>query len=25
MGDAGHYIFDCTLTKEFHLKKPAEE
>ncbi|GBN61258.1 hypothetical protein AVEN_13441-1 [Araneus ventricosus] len=23
--DADHYLFDCTLTKEFHLKKPAEQ
>ncbi|GBM82323.1 hypothetical protein AVEN_128752-2 [Araneus ventricosus] len=25
LGDADHYIFDCTLTKEFHLKKPTEQ
>ncbi|GBM00389.1 hypothetical protein AVEN_179205-1 [Araneus ventricosus] len=23
VGDSDHYIFDCPLTKEFHLKKPA--
>ncbi|GBN89755.1 hypothetical protein AVEN_248861-1 [Araneus ventricosus] len=25
MGDADHYIFSCSLTKEFHLIKPADE
>ncbi|GBN41983.1 hypothetical protein AVEN_219723-1, partial [Araneus ventricosus] len=25
VGDADHYTFDCSLTKEFHLLKPADE
>ncbi|GBM71098.1 hypothetical protein AVEN_146310-1 [Araneus ventricosus] len=25
LGDADHYIFSCSLTKEFHLIKPADE
>ncbi|GBO34673.1 hypothetical protein AVEN_136781-1 [Araneus ventricosus] len=25
MGDAEHYIFSCSLTKEFYLIKPADE
>ncbi|GBN58384.1 Putative protein in type-1 retrotransposable element R1DM [Araneus ventricosus] len=25
VGDADHYTFDCSLTKEFHLVKPADE
>ncbi|GBL86770.1 hypothetical protein AVEN_96011-1 [Araneus ventricosus] len=25
LGDADHYIFSCSLTKEFHLTKPADE
>ncbi|GBM72110.1 hypothetical protein AVEN_80120-1, partial [Araneus ventricosus] len=25
MGDADRYIFSCSLTKEFHLIKPADE
>ncbi|GBN72101.1 hypothetical protein AVEN_21568-1 [Araneus ventricosus] len=25
LGDADHYSFSCSLTKEFHLIKPADE
>ncbi|GBO15261.1 Putative protein in type-1 retrotransposable element R1DM [Araneus ventricosus] len=25
LGDADHYIFSCSLTKEFHIIKPADE
>ncbi|GBM66794.1 hypothetical protein AVEN_273940-1 [Araneus ventricosus] len=25
LGDADHYIFSCSLNKEFHLIKPADE
>ncbi|GBO37045.1 hypothetical protein AVEN_147198-1 [Araneus ventricosus] len=24
VGDADHYTFDCSLTKDFHLLKPAD-